>query len=212
MKGFFSLFTRSAAELKQVRTLTTAGMLMAVAIALRSFSIDITQDIRISFSFIPIIAIAVLFGPVVSGIANISTDFLGYIISNHSAREYSIPLALVTLLAGTVYGIICYRDDIKMTPKRITSICIARAAVVLICNLCLNSLIIYTSYVNRDFSIFNPEMYNAFGMWMLPRITKNGGQLIVDVILISTLIPLIINAYSQVKTMYAGKKKNSPAK
>ncbi len=213
MKGFFNLFKSSFNELKDIRTLTSAGMLMAVSIALRSVAIEITPDIRISFSFIAIMAIAILFGPVVSGIANISSDFLGYILANHSAREYSIPLALVTLLAGVIYGIICYRatedenEKYSINPIRVSTICLSRAAVVFLCNVCLNSLIIYVSYVNKDFSLFNTEMYEAFGLWMTPRIVKNAGQLIVDIIIISIIIPIIIKAYSQVKNSYSTKKR-----
>ena len=194
------------------RTLTTTGMLMAIAIALRSFAIEITQDVRISFSFIAIIAIAVLFGPVVAGMANLSTDFLGYIISNHTTREYSIPLATVTLLAGVIYGLICYNntenhsEKYKLTGGGIFRTCLSRVVVVLICNVCLNSFIIYVSYVNKDFSLFNPDMLNAFGLWMVPRLAKNGIQLIVDVVLISAIIPLIITAYNQVRGMYSRRK------
>ncbi len=213
MKGFFNLFRSSFNELKDIRTLTSAGMLMALSIALRSVAIEITPDIRISFSFIAIMAIAILFGPVVSGIANISSDFLGYILANHSAREYSIPLALVTLLAGVVYGIICYRatedetEKYSITPVRISVINLSRAAVVFLCNICLNSLIIYTSYVNKEFSLFNPEMYDAFKIWITPRIIKNAGQLVVDIIIISIIIPIIINVYSSVKNTYSTKKR-----
>ncbi len=215
MKGFFGIFQSSLNELKDVRTLTIAGMLMAVAIALRSVAIEITQDIRISFSFIAIIIIAILFGPVVAGMANLSSDFLGYVLTNHTTREYSIPLATVTLLAGIIYGLICYKatdnevEKYSISPSKITRVCISRAVVVLVCNICLNSLILYSSYVNKDFSIFNPETYNAFFVWLTPRITKNCLQLVADIVLISVLVPLIMKAYTQVKNSYSSKKRRA---
>ena len=66
MRGFLSLFTDSARELKQVRALTVTALLMALGIVLRSLSIPIGTDIRITFSFLGIAAIAMLYGPVVS--------------------------------------------------------------------------------------------------------------------------------------------------
>lgn len=51
MRGFLSLFTDSARELKQVRALTVTALLMALGIVLRSLSIPIGTDIRITFSF-----------------------------------------------------------------------------------------------------------------------------------------------------------------
>ncbi len=51
MKGFFALFKESAKELKSIRTLTTAGVLMALAIVLRATSVQITPEVRISFAY-----------------------------------------------------------------------------------------------------------------------------------------------------------------
>ncbi len=218
MKGFFSIFKSSANELKNIRTVTVTGMLIAFAVAIRSTAIEITQDIRISFAFIAIIAIAVLYGPVVAGMANLSTDFLGYVISNHTTREYSIPLALVTILSGIIYGVICYKANesdskkYKITPKRTFFICLSRVIVVFVNHICLNSLIIYISYVNKDFNLFNPDGYDAFGVWILPRIIKNLLQLCVDIPIIAFIIPIIITAYNQVSKTYSVYRKNLTVK
>lgn len=209
MKGFLSIFRNSFNEFSKIRTITTGGMLMAIAIVLRSIAIEITPDIRISFSFVAIMAIAYLYGPVVAALANVSQDFLGYIISNHTPREYSIPLAMAHIVAGLIYGIICYKvteNDSEMyqiTVKRTVWTCVSRIIVVFVCNVCLNSIIIYTSYVNKDFSFFTADGYDAFWLWLSPRIIKNALQLIADIPLVAILIPLIVKAYAQVSNMYA---------
>ena len=218
MKGFISIFKSSAKELTDVRTITVTGMLLAVAIALRSFAIDITQDMRISFAFIAIMAIAVLYGPVVAGMANFAKDFIGYIISNHTTREYSIPLAMVVIISGIIYGLICYsaNDDesekYRITPKKTVKICISRVVVVLISQVCLNSIILYVSYVNKDFSFLNPDGYNAFFVWLTPRLIKNAVQLIVDIPLVAITVPLIVTAYNRVRNMYSAHSRKSAIK
>ena len=52
MKSFGRMFYDSFKSLKDLRTLTTAGILIALAFAIRSFSIEVTPDLRIGFTFL----------------------------------------------------------------------------------------------------------------------------------------------------------------
>ena len=108
MRGFLSLFTDSARELKQVRALTVTALLMALGIVLRSLSIPIGTDIRITFSFLGIAAIAMLYGPVVSMIASLGVDIIGYLLDGAKMREYNVLLALVVMLNALIYGMFLY--------------------------------------------------------------------------------------------------------
>jgi hypothetical protein len=49
MKSFGRMFYDSFKSLKDLRTLTTTGILIALAFAIRSFSIEVTPDLRIGF-------------------------------------------------------------------------------------------------------------------------------------------------------------------
>lgn len=82
MKSFFSfsLFKSSFLELKQLRTITISGVFIALSIVLRALSIQITTDIRITFSFIGIAVIAMLFGPVVGGMSAFAVDFFRFFV------------------------------------------------------------------------------------------------------------------------------------
>ena len=158
MKSFFSKFTDSAKSLGEIRTITVTGMLLALAVAIRSLGINITADARIVFTCVPISIIAMLFGPVVCGMSTFALDIIGFLIDNKSARGYSIELSLVVILSGIIYGIILYRADIRCTKSDIKGsvmsilrIMLARGLVVLICNMMLNSYFIYSLYVNKDF-------------------------------------------------------------
>ena len=113
MRGFLSLFTDSARELKQVRALTVTALLMALGIVLRSLSIPIGTDIRITFSFLGIAAIAMLYGPVVSMIASLGVDIIGYLLDGAKMREYNVLLALVVMLNALIYGMFLYHRKSK---------------------------------------------------------------------------------------------------
>ena len=133
MNSFFSMFKRSAESLKDIRTITTTGILLAMAVAIRSLAIHITPDLRIIFTFVPLCVIAMLYGPVICGMSALALDIIGYVIDNRGARGYSPQLALVIVLMGVIYGCFLYREKISFL-----MIILARGIVVLVCNICLN--------------------------------------------------------------------------
>ncbi len=203
MKSFFNLFTDSAKSLKELRTLTTTGMLLALAVAIRSLAIQITLDIRIVFTFLPICVIAMLYGPVVCGISTTALDLIGFIIDNKSARGYSWELAMIVLLSGVFYGIFLYKKDIsKIDFKSILSILLARGSVIVICNIILNSYFLYHLYINKDFSVVTlfeaSDVRTAFLTWWTPRITKNLVQFPIDAVLLTIVLPAANTAYKTV--------------
>lgn len=139
MRKFAALFTDSYKELKSVRTITTAAMLAAIAIILGMFSISIGNYIRIGFSSIPNGVAAYLFGPVVGGIFAGVLDVLKYIIKPTGA--FFLPLTLVTILAGILYGVMYYKK--KLTFGRVL---LTKFIVMLICNVILNTLCLSVLY------------------------------------------------------------------
>ena len=147
MRGFLSLFTDSARELKQVRTITVAALFMALSIVLRTIAIPIGTDIRITFAFLGVMIIAMLYGPVVSMIAALGTDIIGYLLDGSKMREYNLLLALVVVLNALVYGLFLYR---RTSQKNLLfSAVLARLTVVLIGNLVLNSSILYMERIRH---------------------------------------------------------------
>ncbi len=201
MKSFCFLFSDSAKELKKVSTLTVTGMLTALAIVLRSMAINITADLRITFSFLPLMAIAMLYGPSVSILGTIASDLIGYFLDGYKARDYNFGLLAVKIIIAVIYGVILYR---KATGKKlIVSAVIARVIAVVLGNLVLNSSVLYFSYTNRNFPFMSASEWQAFGIWMLPRITKNLLCLPVEIALICLLLPAINVAF---ETVFGRKK------
>ncbi|HAP79709.1 MAG TPA: hypothetical protein DCQ78_06105 [Ruminococcus sp.] len=209
MKSFFSKFTDSAKSLGEIRTITVTGMLLALAVAIRSLGINITADARIVFTCVPISIIAMLFGPVVCGMSTFALDIIGFLIDNKSARGYSIELSLVVILSGIIYGIILYKADIRCTKSDIKGsvisilrIMLARGLVVLICNMMLNSYFIYSLYVNKDFSVFaslgDKNMMNQFMTWFVASRLPKNVTYPVDIMLLSLVLPSANFAYKSV--------------
>lgn len=76
-----NMFIRSAKELKSIRCLCVTAMLIALDLALKLFvGIQVTDSMKISFAFIAIASIGMLYGPTVGFAAGIITDLLGFII------------------------------------------------------------------------------------------------------------------------------------
>lgn len=192
MKRFFSLFTDSAKEFKNIRSLSVAGMLLAVAIAIRTLALDITPEIRITFAYIPIVMIAVLYGPVVCLSANVMLDFLGVLLSPKGGAYYP-PLAIAPIVAGIIYGVILYKKELNLI-----LLSVSRIIVVLFCNIMLNSLILYTGFFGNKLNFSSKDSMHTFFVWLLPRITKNIGQLPFDIILLCVVVPLVLKAYHRV--------------
>ncbi|MBR1764580.1 MAG: folate family ECF transporter S component [Ruminococcus sp.] len=207
MKSFFSLFVESFKSLKQLRTLTTTGMLLAMAVAIRTLSIDVTADLRISFTFIPITAIAMLYGPVVCGASTFILDFLGYLITNKSARFYSPQLAAVVILSGIIYGALLYKCDFKKERiKGYVMITLACLIVAVVCNSLLNTYFLYTLYVNKDFSPFHDGDMHAFGVYMLPRVVKNLIEFPIRSVILCFVLPAVKLAYDKVQAQFRKNK------
>ncbi|MCD7847578.1 MAG: folate family ECF transporter S component [Oscillospiraceae bacterium] len=181
MKGFFNLFVRSAKELKSVRNLCVIAMLIALDLVLKlTISIKISNYMTISFAFIAMAAIGMLYGPTVGFTAGMITDILGYIIKPDGA--FDIRFTLIEALGGLLYGLFLY--NAKNDKWLIVRIVSAKATVIVICNLLLTNWAI-------------SALYGSGFMAILPaRIIKNLAQFPVDVILLSIFLPLVLKAYN----------------
>lgn len=196
MKSFFSLFSDSAMELKKVSTLTVSGLFIALSVVLRNLTINISADLRINFAFIGIMIIGMLYGPIVSVLGSVSIDIIGYFLDGFKARDYNFGLLLVKIISGLIYGITLYK---KATNKSlIVNTVAARIIVVLICQLILNSIVLYYCYQNKNFPFMSASEWSAFGIWMLPRLIKNGIMLPIEIALSVMILPIAKQSYIKV--------------
>lgn len=208
MKSFFRMFYDSFKSLKELRTLTTTGILLALAFVIKSFSIEITPEVRIGFTFLATCTIGMLYGPVVCGMSTFTLDFIGYIVQNKSPRAYSPQLAMVVIISGIIYGCLLYKCDFQN--KKIESyirVCLSRISVVIFCNIILNSYFLYSLYVNKNFGITNLSVDSLKGFWVycIPRVTKNLVQLPIDLVMLCIFLPAVKFAYDKVRSQFGRK-------
>ena len=112
MKEMAALFTDSAREFKNVRTICLCGVFAALAIVLSYVaSIQIGDYIRIGFSGLPNEFVDFIFGPTVGSVFAAMLDILKYLLK--PTGGFIPGLTLNAFLAGLVYGSFLYRKPIR---------------------------------------------------------------------------------------------------
>lgn len=180
MKGFFNLFKRSALELKSIRCLSVTALLIALDLAIKlTTTVDGSDSLHISFAFVALASVSMLYGPTVGFIAGMITDLLGFVIRPSGA--FDIRFTLIEALGAMIYGIFLYnmQNDRWMIPRIIA----AKTSVVIICNLWLTTWAV-ASLAGKGFLAMFPA-----------RAIKNIIQLPIDIVLLSLLLPVILKIW-----------------
>ena len=104
--SFFEKFGKSAFELKSIRCITVTGVLIALDLVLKMFSINITNDLKITFAYLALATIGMLYGPTVAFLAGAITDIIGFMIKPDGG--FSPLFTLVEAIGAMIYGIFLY--------------------------------------------------------------------------------------------------------
>lgn len=104
--SFLGKFKRSALELKHLRCIVVTGILIALDIVLKMFSIKITADLKITFAFLALASIGMLFGPTVAFISGVITDLIGFMMNPDGG--FSPLFTLVEAVGAMIYGLFLY--------------------------------------------------------------------------------------------------------
>ncbi|MEF9973763.1 MAG: folate family ECF transporter S component [Clostridia bacterium] len=166
-----STFRRSAGEIKKTRTLVFCSLMLAIQVLLNTYvSLYVTQGIRITFGYLAVASVALLYGPVPAMLNAVLADLLCYLIK--PAGPYFPGFTLSAALGGLVYGLFLYNKELKLwrilAAKAIIDVCI---------NLLLNSLWLQLLYGS------------AFFVMLPGRAFKNLCQYPVDILL---LLPVLM--------------------
>ena len=113
LRGNPRLTAESAREIRSVRSLTGTSMLMALSVLLNQFTIFISALIRVSFTFLPIAAAGMLFGPVLTGLAGAAIDILKYFTRNDGSAFFP-GFTISEFMRGFLYGLILYRKPVTL--------------------------------------------------------------------------------------------------
>ncbi len=198
MKKIAAMFSDSAKEFGNVLSLCITAVFIAVSMGLELLSVDVGFK-KINFAFIAIAVIGMLFGPSVGFVAGLVCDLVGFMV--HPTGSFLPVYTLVAGLQGMIYGICLYP---KGTPLTITltnpftkkkwegdalflvRIIAARLLDVLIINLLLNTAL------NMHYGFIPKE---AFHVAIAGRLTMNLAELLVDIPLLITILPLALVTY-----------------
>lgn len=121
MKKCILLFTDSTKEFKNLNSVTTAALLVALHTVLAVFvSIQVTTSLRISISFITNVVTGCLFGPVIGFVCGGIGDIVQFIIK--PVGGYFPGWTLNAAVAGLIYGLFFYKKfpnktNIKKEPS-----------------------------------------------------------------------------------------------
>ena len=121
-------------NLKTKNLVIMAFLISLNIIFVRFLGVYITPSIRISFGFIPIVLMALLFGPAYSAIGAGVADFIGVIIFPTGGAFFP-GFTISAILTGYIYGKVLHGKRLN-----VGRIVIANVLVMVIVHLLLNSL------------------------------------------------------------------------
>lgn len=176
MKNFYELVLDSSKELKSVRNLVTAGLLITLKLILDLFTIQITPVLHLSFEFLASATISMLFGPVVGAMCGGLSDVINYIINPKGA--FFPGFTISAMVGGIIYGLILYKKKIT-----ITRCIIAEVAIVVVVDILLNTFWLSLLYGK------------AFSVLLTARVVKNLVMIPINV----AIMYFILNVINKIK-------------
>lgn len=145
---FSATFWRNAlGQIRHTKTLAGAGLLSAIGIALKAFTIPLTPVTRISFVFVCLGIGGYLFGPFVAGFIAVVVDLIGFFISP-TGGPYMPIFTLIAFLGGFIYGCFLYQKPLKIY----RTFC---------------AQLTYTLIINFILNPFFLNLYYGKGFWVL---------------------------------------------
>lgn len=113
------------------------GVLMAMQLILTRFLSIQTPIVRIGFSFIPTAIMAMIFGPLLTGVGSTLSDFIGITLFP-TVGGYFPGFSVSAFLSGAIYGWFFYKKE--MTWQRIL---LANVIIVILIDMILNTFWLY---------------------------------------------------------------------
>lgn len=122
------------------KDIAVIGLMIAIKVVLTRFLAVETQFVRVSFTFIPTILLALMYGPWVSGFAGGGADLLGFFLFP-KGFPFSPGFTISAAIGPMIYAFILYKKRLSLG-RLIT----ANLAVTVLVNVGLNSLWLYILY------------------------------------------------------------------
>lgn len=200
--GFFEKFGKSAMELRTLRCITVTGVLIALDIVLKmTVSVNIPLEtggnVKVSFAYLALATIGMLFGPTVSFLSGIITDIIGFLMKPDGG--FSPLYTMIEGVGGLIYGVFLYGlkplSVHKDTEKKhnnfiqILKIVLSKVVVVIVCNLLLTPV----ANVLSGYKSFEAELA-SYPLKLL----KNAINCPIDCVIMVLLLFPILAAYKRI--------------
>lgn len=165
----------SAAEIKNIHSLVTCAVCVALYVAINSLSFYVTPSLKLTFSFLILGMIGYRFGLITGSLAAVACDLVAYVI--RPAGPLHLGFTLSTVLTVAVFAIFFYGH--KITVWRAV---VSRAFINLAINIALNTYWLSNLYGE------------AYHVLLLERFIKNIALLPIEAI----LLYFVLNAFKTV--------------
>lgn len=145
--GPFSVFVRSAQELKRPKSLVMLSMLLACHVVLGFFQLQVTDFLRISFAALPIGVAGMLYGPTAALLLGALGDPIKYLVS--PTGPFFPGFTLSAAVTGLLFGLLLYGMHQNFAPcrkKRVVAI--LRVAAAQLLNTLLVDLLLHTLWLS----------------------------------------------------------------
>ena len=167
----------AAAELKDVRMLVFAALMIALRVALKSLGIPIAADLKINVAFFVNAFGAMVFGPVVAILAAAISDTLGCLLFPSGA--YFFPFIFIEIAGSLIFALFLYRAKVTATRVILSRFCID-----FFVNIVMNTPIMWLYY--------KMILGKSYVIFQLPRIIKNLALFPLESVLLTLFLTLMI--------------------
>lgn len=151
MKNFLNSIKLSANRRGNIVTLAACGMLLGLEVVLGMFTLNVSPLLKIGFSFLPVAAAGMLFGPAAGGTVGALGDIVSYLIQ--PTGPYFPGFTLNGFISGFLYGVFFYRR-----PVRLSRTALAKLAVTVLINLLLTPLWLSVLYSKAFFAVLTARI------------------------------------------------------
>ncbi len=188
----------AAAELKDTRMLVIAALMIALRVALKGLYIPIAPNLNINIAAPFINALgAMIFGPVVAGLAACVSDTLGCLLFPQGA--YFFPCMFVEVAGSMLFAMFFYRA--RITTSRVV---LARFSMDLFVNIILNSAVMCWYY-----QVLLGKSYVAM---IVPAAIKNLCMFPIEAFLLTLFLAVMIPVTYRLGLTYDGSADKSSLK
>ena len=146
MTNLRQLFRDSFHELKDVKALAMTAMLLAVAVVLGFYTLQVTDFIKIGFAFIADEMTGMLFGPVVGGLMGGAADLVKFLV--RPTGPFFPGFTISGAASGVIYGMVLYKK-----PPTLGRVALANGIVMIVVNICMNTYWLTLLYGDAFFAI-----------------------------------------------------------